>query len=77
MADPDWSDPCAVATWLQPQIYKVAAGSGVVTVKHGEESVTYTQSNYQVLLGLYRNAVSECAKKNGSRTGRRRAFVGR
>ena len=77
MADPDWDDPCAVATWLKPQLYKIASGKGVATVKHGEESTTFSQANYQALMALYREAVSECAKKTNARTGRRRAFVAR
>lgn len=74
-ADPDWNDPCAVATWLQPQLYAVAAGNAVVDVRHGDERVAYGAGNYQALLSLYRNAVSECARKSGSRVGRRRAFT--
>lgn len=77
MADPDWSDPCAVATWLQPQLHAVAAGTSVVDVRSGDNRVAYGQGNYAALLSLYRNAVTECARKNGSKTGRRRAFVGR
>lgn len=77
MADPDWTDPCAIATWLKPQLYKVAAGNAVVDVKSGDNRVTYGAGNYQALLQLYRDAVSECAKKTGSKVGRRRAFVGR
>jgi capsid protein len=77
MADPDWNDPCAVATWLQPQLHAVAAGTSVVDVRSGDNRVAYGQGNYAALLSLYRNAVTECARKNGSKTGRRRAFVGR
>jgi len=77
MADPDWDDPCAVAAWLKPQIYKVGLGSVTVSVRHGDEKVDYGPGNYQALIQLYQDAVSECAKKNGSRVGRRRAFVGR
>lgn len=76
-AEPDWDDPCAVATWLKPQLHNVAAGNSVVDVRHGDERVAYGAGNYQALLTLYRNAVSECAKKNGSQTGRRRAFLAR
>lgn len=77
MADPDWDDPCAVAAWIKPQLHTVAAGTGVVDIRSGDNRISYGVGNYQSLLALYRNAVSECAKKNGSRIGRRRAFVAR
>jgi hypothetical protein len=75
--EPDWNDPCAVATWLQPQLYAVAAGNAVVEVRSGDNRVGYSAGNYQALLSLYRDAVSQCARKNHSKVGRRRAFVGR
>jgi hypothetical protein len=75
MADPDWNDPCAIAAWLKPQLYKVAAGQGTLQVRYGEQWISYSQSNYTALLTLYNDAVSQCAKKNGTTTGRRRAFV--
>jgi hypothetical protein len=77
MADPDWTDPCAVTAWLAPQLYKVAAGQAVATVKHGEEMVTFSQANFQALQALYLQASSDCARKSGATTGRRRAFVAR
>lgn len=77
MADPDWNDPCALATWIQPQLYAVATGTAVLDVRSGDNKVTYGAGNYQALLSLYRNAVSECARKTGSKIGRRRAFVAR
>jgi hypothetical protein len=77
MADPDWDDPCAVAAWLKPQLPKIAVGQGVVSIRHGDEQTTFSNANYAALAGLYRTAVSECAKKNGSRIGRRRAFIAR
>jgi hypothetical protein len=76
-AEPDWDDPCSIATWLKPQLYAVAAGNAVVEVRSGDNRVGYSQGNYQALAALYRNAVSECAKKNGTSVGRRRAFVAR
>jgi hypothetical protein len=76
MADPDWNDPCAVAAWLKPQLHMVAAGQAVAEVKYGEQDVKYSQANYSALLTLYTDAVSQCAKKNGVPSGRRRAFVG-
>ena len=75
MADPDWNDPCAVAAWLKPQLHKVAAGQGTAEVRYGEQWVKYSQANYSALFTLYTDAVSQCAKKNGVTTGRRRAFV--
>ncbi len=77
MADPDWNNPCAVATWLQPQLHAVALGNTIVDIRDGDQRVAYSQGNYPALLALYRNAVSECARKSGSRTGRRRAFLAR
>jgi hypothetical protein len=77
MADPDWTDPCAIATWLKPQLYKVAAGSSVVTVRHGENQTSFSQANYDALTALYLEAVSDCAKKTGNKLGRRRAFTAR
>jgi hypothetical protein len=75
--DPDWNDPCAVAAWIKPQLYKVAAGVAVVDIRSDGNRVAYSQGNYPALVALYQQAVSECAKKNGSKIGRRRAFVGR
>lgn len=77
MADPDWNDPCAVAAWLKPQLYGVAAGTVVVDVRDGDKRVAYGQGNYPALIALYRDAVSQCARKTGSSTGRRRAFIAR
>ena len=76
-ADPDWNDPCAIAAWLKPQLYAVAVGNAVVSVRHGDEKVDYGAGNYPALMTLYRNAVSECAKKTGSKVGRRRACIAR
>lgn len=75
MADPDWNDPCAVAAWLKPQMHKVAAGLATVEVKYGDNAVKYSVANHSALLALYNDAVSQCAKKSGTTTGRRRAFV--
>jgi hypothetical protein len=75
MADPDWTNPCAVLEWLRPQYYKVMAGLAEVTTQDGDTSVTYTQANKAELGSLMRQLESECAKRNGTSTGRRRAFV--
>jgi hypothetical protein len=77
MADPDWTDPCAVAVWLKPQLYKVATGASVVSIRQGENQNSFSQANYQALMALYREAVSDCARKSGATIGRRRAFVAR
>lgn len=74
MAEPDWSDPCAVALWLRPQIAKVAAGLAVIEVQHGETSTRFGQANYESLNTFYRQMVSECAAASGGRT-KRRAFI--
>ncbi len=76
MADPDWTDPCAIATWLKPQLYQVAAGTAVVTVRYDNRETTFRQASYPALVALYRNVVAECARKQKSSTGRRRAFTG-
>jgi hypothetical protein len=76
-AEPDWDDPCAVASYLKPLLHAVAAGTSVVDVRSGDNRIAYGAGNYQALAALYRNAVSECAKKNGTSVGRRRAFVAR
>lgn len=75
MADPDWTDPCAVLTWLRPQYYKVAAGVSEVTLKHGDDSATFNQSSLSGLAAVMRQLESECAAKQGVRAGRRRAFT--
>lgn len=75
MADPDWDDPCAIVAWLKPQLFKVAAGQQTVMVRHGDEQWQFSQANYSQLQQLYAQQVSECAAKNGTRVGRRRAFT--
>jgi hypothetical protein len=75
MADPDWNDPCAIAAWLKPQLHLVAAGQAKAEIRYGDRWVTFSQGNYSALLSLYNDAVSQCARKNGTATGRRRAFV--
>lgn len=74
MADPDWSDPCAVLTWLRPQVFKIRAGLGMASVTHGDQSTTYNQANIRELGALMRELETECARKQGTTTGRRRAF---
>lgn len=74
MADPDWTDPCAVVLWLRPQIAKVTAGLAVLEVQHGDTSVRYSPANSESLNAFYRQMVSECAAVTGGRT-KRRAFI--
>lgn len=75
MADPDWTDPCAVLAWLRPQYYKVAAGRQTVTTVHGDTQTTYSRSNLRELVAVMRDLEAQCAKAQGSTTGRRRAFI--
>lgn len=75
MADPDWTDPCAVVIWLEPQLAQVATGKQVVMTQRGENRTEFTQANYANLLAFYRQKVSECAAKQGVTTGRRRPFI--
>lgn len=75
MADPDWTDPCAVLAWLRPQYYKVVAGLATVTTQHGDTTLTFGQANKDGLATLMRQLESECAKAQGLTAGRRRAFV--
>lgn len=74
MADPDWTDPCAVLTWLRPQYYKVVAGVAVVTTQHGDTQTTFSQANKAELGALMRQLESQCAAKQGNQ--RRRAWTG-
>jgi hypothetical protein len=74
-ADPDWSDACAVLEWLRPQYYKVLAGKQVLRVVYSGQEVFYSIANADKLAGLMRQLETECARKNGSDTGRRRAFI--
>lgn len=76
MADPDWTNACAVLEWLRPQYYRVAAGQQTVTVKHGDDSVTYSMGSVDKLAALMQQLRSECAASQGATTGRRRAFTG-
>jgi len=75
VADPDWTDPCAVLAWLRPQVYKVAVGLQVVTLRHGDTTTTFSQANKADLTALLRQLESECAAAQGLTT-RRRAFIG-
>lgn len=75
VSDPDWTDPCAVLTWLRPQYYKVTAGLRVVTVRHGDTSTQFDAANIPQLQALMRQLEADCARSQGTTTGRRRAFT--
>lgn len=74
MADPDWTDPCAVAAWLRPQYYALAAGGTATRIVYAGRDTTYTPADADKLLALLRTKESECAAKTGAKIGRRRAF---
>jgi hypothetical protein len=74
MADPDWTDPCAVAAWLRPQYYALVTGGSATRIVYAGRDTTYTGANADQLLALLRAKESECAAKLGAKIGRRRAF---
>lgn len=74
MADPDWTDPCAVAGWLWPKYYSLISGGAETRIVYAGRDTTYTAANADQLLALIRVKESECAKKTGAKIGRRRAF---
>jgi hypothetical protein len=74
MADPDWTDPCAVAAWLRPQYYALVTGGAATRIVYAGRDTTYTGADADKLLALLRTKESECSAKNGTRIGRRRAF---
>lgn len=74
MADPDWTDPCAVTAWLRPQYYALATGGQATRIVYAGRDTTYTPADADKLLALLRTKESECAAKTGTRVGRRRAF---
>lgn len=73
MADPDWTDPCAVLNWVRPQYYKVASGQQVIMVRDGESQAQFSIASIDKLDALMRRLESECAAAQGKR--RRRAFT--
>ncbi|MEK9754325.1 MAG: hypothetical protein VW338_14110 [Rhodospirillaceae bacterium] len=74
--DPDWTDPCAVLTWLRPQYYKVAAGVSTVSVSHDGVSVSYNQASLDKLAALMRRLESDCAVASGGARKRRAIVAG-
>lgn len=73
MADPDWTDPCAILTWLRPQYYRVLAGAHVVQIRHGDTFTAYSETNVSQLGALMRQLEADCRAASGE--SRRRAFV--
>jgi len=76
VADPDWTDPCAVLAWLRPQYFKAMAGLATVTLTHGDTTVTYGQANKRELQAFFRELQSQCDAAQGVKTHRRRAILG-
>lgn len=74
MPDPDWSDPCAVLIWLRPHYYKVAAGVQEIRITYKGRDTQYGQANLQQLGMLMQQLEADCARKNGTAVGRRRAI---
>jgi hypothetical protein len=74
MADPNWSDPCAILAWLRPQYYRIAAGLQTTKVRFrhgdGEREVMFSQGNLKSLEELMSRLEADCAGR-----GRRRAIV--
>ena len=54
MADPDWTDPCAVLTWLRPQYYRVAAGQQEIRIVYAGRDTQYGLSNIDQLGAVIR-----------------------
>jgi hypothetical protein len=74
MADPDWNDPCAVATYLKQQRISIATGMQEQRIVYAGRDTTYFQANPDKLDALIAQFDNACAKKNGTCAGRRRAF---
>jgi hypothetical protein len=75
MADPDWTDPCAVLAWLTPQYYKVVSGKAVVQVRRGDVLTQYGQADVDKLNALIQRLRFDCAAKTPATKIRRRAFT--
>lgn len=76
MADPDWTDPCAVLAWLRPQYYQVIAGGSVTVIRHGDEWTHFGPSDIKALENLMRTLENECAVAQGLRAKRRAITAG-
>lgn len=74
VADPDWTDPCAVLGWLTPQYYRVLAGQQEISIEYGGRKTDYSQANVAALTALKLQLEDECRLRSGL-PGRRRAIV--
>jgi hypothetical protein len=75
MADPDWTDPCAVLAWMRPQFYKVQAGLQEIRILYAGNDTHYGLANLPALQSLMRQLESECAAKQGATANRRRPII--
>lgn len=75
MADPDWTDPCAVLAWLRPQYYRVAGGLQEVKIVYGGRETQYGIASLEKLDGVIARLESQCAALEG-RTKRRAIVAG-
>lgn len=73
MADPNWSDPCAVYEWGSAILPKLLAGQATVRTSHGDTSVEYSAGNAREFATYLRQKYSECQAATGGT--RRRAIV--
>jgi len=73
MADPDWTDPCAVLTWLRPRYFKAMTDGGVIEVRHGDELNRYSAVNMNELRALMQQLEQQCNRAQG--LSRRRAIT--
>lgn len=74
MADPDWTDPCAVLSWYLPFYYKLKAGLLAVMTQHGDTRAEFKQITPENADAFKLDLESRCAAKQGVKTGRRRAI---
>jgi hypothetical protein len=76
--DPDFTDPCAVATWLRSIYYQRIAGGGVVSTKFGERETKYAAMDSETMLAEIQRLDEQCAlataAAGGTAAPRRRAL---
>jgi hypothetical protein len=65
MADPDFTDPCATATWLRAIYYARAAGQTVTEVRFGERVVRYASMDQSDMLAEIQRLDEQCALRGG------------
>lgn len=75
MADPDWTDPCAVLAWLMPQYYGVLAGGQPIRIVYAGRDTTYGQANAAAITALKLRLEHDCAVRRGLTVGRRRPII--